>query len=102
MPMLSEDAVQHPSSTGFYYDDLLAFLEAGCRFYADASPRVSAWFDDLYQRVQSDMAQVTLAEVNGAGLLYQDASWLQPNYAQNQIYKLLDRLGRSTEGWADF
>jgi hypothetical protein len=28
--------------------------------------------------------------------------WMQPNYAANRVYKLLNRLGRDTTGSAGF
>lgn len=70
--------------------------------YAWSAPVVSEWADDLYRRINRDTNGVALSEVCFAARLFMNDQWMHPNYAANQLYKLLNSLGRDTTGMAGF
>lgn len=70
--------------------------------YALSAPVVSDWADDLYRRINRDTNGVALSEVCFAARLFMNEQWMHPNYAANQLYKLLNSLGRDTTGMAGF
>jgi hypothetical protein len=71
--------------------------------YEKTAPPVSEWADDVYRRLR-DADTIVLSEL----VLIRDLKgrdgeeWMQPNYAANRVYKLLNRLGRDTTGSAGF
>lgn len=83
-------------------DALDQYLTAVVEHYERNAPRVSRWANELYVRVNEAPERVTLAELRGALALCEAGVWEHPNYAQNRIYKMLDRLGQDTTGWLDF
>lgn len=81
---------------------IAARLTAACGRYEKSAPPVAEWANDLYIRISEDAAAVVLAELNFADRLCEEGTWMQPNYAANDLYKLLHRLGRDTTGLAGF
>lgn len=93
-----------PTTSGLDFAALDEFLSAAVRVYEQSAPLVSRWLDDLYIRVfTTGPEHVNLAELICATNLYETEAhiWLTPHYAQNRVYKLLDRLGQDTTGWLD-
>ncbi|MGZ6360905.1 MAG: hypothetical protein ACXWP0_04390 [Ktedonobacterales bacterium] len=84
------------------FDALNEYLIAAVDHYEHAAPKVSAWLDDLYRRIFNTPEQVVLSEIIAALHLHSDNQWTHGNFAQNSIYKLIDRLGGDTTGWLDF
>ena len=58
--------------------------------------------DSMYRRISREPNGVSLSEVCFAARLFIGNQWMQPNYAANQLYKLLSSLGRDTTGMAGF
>jgi hypothetical protein len=70
--------------------------------YEKSSPQVSKWANDLYvKHTEGRYNEITLSDIAVASCLCENGHWLPPNYAQNRIYKLLDRQGKDTTGWID-
>jgi hypothetical protein len=57
---------------------------------------VTAWCNDLYVRIHEDAGKVAVSEVQFADRLVEEGEWMHPNLVSNQLYHLLDRLGRPT------
>ncbi len=83
------------------FDALNEYLAMVVEQYEQSAPQVSRWADDLYIRIFHTPETVALIELIAALNLHADGAWAQANYAQNRIYKLLDRLGKDTAGWLD-
>lgn len=89
--------------------DLKAYLQRlteACEHYQKSAPTVEAHCDDLYRRITSSPAKVTLAELIDVAGLWCDSEdglqWFHPNAAANVVYKLRHRLGMDTTGHAGF
>lgn len=78
------------------------FVSEVVHHYEKSAPTVSAWADDLYIRLNENTASVTLNELLQCQALLEEGGWMQPNYAANKIYHLMDRLGQDTTGHAGF
>lgn len=81
--------------------EMIAFLEKAVEYYHTSAPALSDWLDDLYMRL-SDSCNVDLREILFIEKLKEDGTWMHPNYASNQQYHLLNRLGVSTTGHVGF
>jgi hypothetical protein len=80
-------------------DSLLVSISS---HYEKSAPVVSDWADEMYRRISREPNGVSLSEVCFAARLFIGNQWMQPNYAANQLYKLLSSLGRDTTGMAGF
>lgn len=90
-PMLDFDAIR---------DALSRVVE----HYEKTAPVVSGWADDVYIRLNGQADKVVVSELMFAQrLIGQDGEdWMRSDYAANQLYHLLHRLGRDTTGMAGF
>lgn len=80
----------------------LRYLSDAVEHYEKTAPTVAAYLDDLYIRIGHNPADVRLVEMLSASALMEDGQWEQPNYAANRFYKLAERIGVSTTGFAGF
>ena len=83
-------------------DDLQHLIEEGCSEYEQTAPTVHTWLNDLYMRINEQPDEVLLSELLQVDRLLENGLWMQPNCAANAVYKLQDRLGKSTVGQAGF
>jgi hypothetical protein len=98
--MRTSTEVQHGINT----DTLQAFIQDACIHYEKSSPAVSNYLDNLYIRVSEDTQHVSLFELLRTHQLYdvESEQWMNPNLAQNTVYKTLDILEMNTTGMIDF
>lgn len=57
---------------------------------------------DLYVRLGESWSTITLDEIAVLYRLSDDDGWKEVEYAVNDVYKLYDRLGRSTDGMVSY
>lgn len=75
------------------------FLPAAVEHYEKSAPTVSEYCDDLYRR----RGECQLTEIQTALYLFdRESGWMQPSYAANTIYHLMQRCGMPTVGHAGF
>ena len=60
------------------------------------------WLDDLYIRLGEDWRRITLDELAALQGLFDEGGWALQTLAVNTVYKLFERLGRSTVGIAGY
>jgi len=84
------------------FDALDARLTEAVARYEKTAPTVATWANDLFVRLHENTRAVVVAEVQFADRLFLAGEWMQPNYAANDLYKLMDRLGRDTTGHAGY
>jgi hypothetical protein len=82
--------------------DVLDEIEAATAYYEKSAPVVEQYLDELYRRLGENCDEVVVSEIVLVGCLREEGTWMHPNTAANRVYKLLDRLGRSTVGMAGF
>lgn len=70
--------------------------------YEKSAPTVSAWADDVYRRMNSDLDSVKISELIMLDRLFRDGEWESPSLAANAVYKLMYRLGQDTSGHAGY
>lgn len=76
------------------------FLELAVHHYQQSAPRLSEWLDEMYIRLGEEAWKtITLEEIQQIQYLYADDCWLNPYNAQNNIYRLLNRIGKDTTGF---
>jgi hypothetical protein len=87
----------------FDLDAVPDLLTEGCGHYEQTAPAVCDYLNDLYMRCDNTADSVVLSELiflrklaGGPG-----EGWMHPGHAQNALFHLLDRLGRSTTGLID-
>ena len=85
--------IDHDSPHVFSVIAFRHFLELAAIEYAKSAPALADWIDDIYIRLGEDLLSVTVAELMAFGKLWSEDGWMHPNYAQNTIYKMRDRLG---------
>lgn len=85
----------------FDWEQFDYLCRSACDFYEKSAPTVTDYVDTLYGRVH-DQKPVQLAEITGITALLDDGQWMQPNYAANYIYHLMQRVGLDTTGQAGF
>lgn len=79
------------------------FLAEGVKHYEQNAPRLSNWLDEMYMRLgEEDWKTITLEEIQQIQYLYADGCWLNAANAQNNIYRLLNRMGKDTKAIAGF
>lgn len=78
------------------------FLANACDQYEKTAPTVHAYCDDLYKRMNLAPMTVNLYELRKVSALHDQDGWMQPNYAANFIYHLMEECGQSTVGQAGF
>jgi hypothetical protein len=84
------------------FDALEDHLTRTCEEYEKTAPAVSRYADDLYIRLKESPETVVLPEILFVSRLAGEGTWMQPNYAANQLLHLLHRLKRDTTGLAGF
>ena len=82
--------------------EILSFLTEACEFYERSAPTVHDYLDGLFRRVENDASNVRLSELYFITDLKCDGEFLQPNYAANAVYKIMQRLGMDTTGHIGF
>jgi len=85
-----------------YFDEVLDTLTKAAEHYEKSAPTVSNWCNDLFIRINENGDAVALSELTFLSRFVEEDTWMQPNYAANQLYHLLHRLGRDTSGMAGF
>jgi hypothetical protein len=83
-------------------DPTMRRLTEICDRYEKSAPTVHAWANDLFVRINENADAVALSELLFLGRFLEDGQCMQPNLAANQVYKLMDRLGRDTTGHAGY
>lgn len=79
------------------------FLAEAVKHYAESAPRLSEWLEEMYIRLgEEDWKTITLEEIQQIQYLYADECWLGAEWAQNNIYRLLNRMGKDTTRIAGF
>lgn len=79
------------------------FLEEAVKHYEKSAPRLSTWLDEMYIRLgEDDWKTITLEEIQQIQYLYADEQWLAAEWAQNNIYRMLNRMGKDTTKIAGF
>lgn len=86
----------------FRIHEFCAYLTEVCEHYEKTAPTVCAWADDLYRRLDAHGDDVRVSEISVAQNLRDDSGWVPANYAANNVYKLMSRLGHDTTGHAGF
>lgn len=84
------------------FDMIEQRLTDACDRYEKTAPTVAEYCNGLYERIQSDPDHVVLSELRFVQYLVDDGTWQHPNYAANNLYKLMYRLGKDTTGHAGF
>jgi hypothetical protein len=82
--------------------DAKTFLTDACDWYEKTAPTVHAYCDSLYTRMEQAPMTVSLYELRKVSALLGADGWMQPNYAANYIYHLMEECGQSTVGQAGF
>lgn len=85
----------------FNFRQFESFVSDACDQYERSAPTVTDYLDQLYRRVNQNQP-VQLREVIVIEKLLDDGIWLQPNYAANMIYHLMNEVGLDTTGQAGF
>lgn len=80
---------------------ILHKITEACDNYEKSAPAVRDYLDELYARIEREPVRVMLAEMLFVERLQCEDGWLHPNYAQNQLVHLLERLGRESTGIID-
>jgi hypothetical protein len=70
--------------------------------YEKTAPTVCDWANNLYIRIHENSDKVALAELLFVNRFVEERQWMPPNYAANQVYHLMSRLGQDTAGHAGF
>lgn len=79
------------------------FLAEAVRHYEQSAPRLSSWLDEMYIRLgEPEWKTITLEEIQQIQYLYVDDCWLAAEWAQNNIYRMLNRMGKDTTKIAGF
>lgn len=79
------------------------FLEEAVKHYEQSAPRLSTWLEEMYIRLgEEEWKTITLEEIQQIQYLYVDDCWLAAEWAQNNIYRLLNRMGKDTTKIAGF
>lgn len=86
----------------FDYNNIMRILEDCVNNYAETAPIVAQYADTLYMDMQDDIRTVTLGELITINMLITEDGWMQPNYAQNTVYKSIEAAGRDTTGILSF
>jgi hypothetical protein len=81
---------------------LLEHLTRAGQVYEKTAPTVNDYLDDLYIRLNESPDTVVMSELTFVASLLEEGQWMQPNYAANRHYHLMNRLGRDTTGLAGF
>lgn len=76
-------------------------IEDAVEHYEKTAPAVAGWLDELYIRLGEDAEAVTLGELLFADSLHDEAGFLHPNFAQNQLVHYIHRTGGETAGLID-
>jgi hypothetical protein len=84
------------------WDKLNRFIEEASTYYEKSAPPLDDYLDNLYRRLQSKLLDVNLREITFVESLRSDGEWMQPNYAANRLYHLMESLGLDTTGHAGF
>jgi hypothetical protein len=75
-----------------------AFIEVAMQHYESLMPPwFIDWLNDLYARLHEDWRKITLDELSVLYRLSDGDEWKSEHYAANDVYRLFDRLGRSTD-----
>lgn len=80
----------------------LRLLTDAADHYEKSAPTVCEYVNDLYSRINERAEEVRLSELFFVGRLLEEGQWMQPNYAANQVYHLMSRLGMNVTGHAGF
>lgn len=103
---LSEDAPLRSSKRTFHpelffsVEKFKKFLEQAVKHYQQSAPRLAEWLDDMYIRLGEDeWKTIALEEIQQIQYLYADDCWLGAEWAQNNIYRMLNRQGKDTAGF---
>lgn len=84
-------------------DKFKQFLAEGVKHYEQSAPRLSNWLEEMYIRLgEEGWKTITLEEIQQIQYLYADDCWLAAEWAQNNIYRLLNRMGKDTTKIAGF
>lgn len=79
------------------------FLTEAVRNYAQSAPRLAEWLEDMYIRLgEPEWKTITLEEIQQIQYLHADDQWLAAEWAQNNIYRMLNRTGKDTMKIAGF
>ena len=85
-----------------WLDDIDTQLTAIADHYEKSAPTVNEWANDVCIRISEKPETVVLPELLFVGRLQENGEWLAANYAANQLYHLLHRLGRDVSGHAGY
>jgi hypothetical protein len=85
-----------------WIESIKAQLTAIAEYYERSAPTVADWCNDLYIRIGEKPETVVLPELYATERFLEEGVWMQPNYAANAVYHLLNRLGRDTTGMAGY
>jgi hypothetical protein len=83
-------------------ESIRKFLVLVVSQYEKSAPTVASWANDLYVRLEDNLSSVRVIEILYAQSLLEDDNWEIPQYAANQIYKLMNDLGQDTTGHAGY
>ncbi len=73
------------------------FLKEAVLHYEKSAPALSVWLDEMYIRLgEPEWKTITLEEIQQIQYLYADDCWLNAANAANNIYRLLNRMGKDT------
>lgn len=87
----------------FSVEKCKTFLAEAVQHYAESAPRLSTWLEEMYIRLgEEGWKTITLEEIQQIQYLYVDDCWLAAEWAQNNIYRLLNRQGKDTTKIAGF
>lgn len=87
----------------FSIEKFKKFLEQAVRHYEQSAPRLSAWLEEMYIRLgEEEWKTITLEEIQQIQYLFADNQWLAAEWAQNNIYRMLNRQGKNTTKIAGF
>jgi hypothetical protein len=87
----------------FSVEKFKQFLAEAVHHYEQSAPRLSEWLEEMYIRLGEDeWKTITLEEIQQIQYLHADDCWLGAEWAQNNIYRLLNRMGKDTTKIAGF
>jgi hypothetical protein len=89
----------------FDIDGAREFIVDAIEHYASLNtpPWLIDYLDiDLYVRLAENWTTITLDEISVLYRLSDGDGWKPVEYAVNDVYKLFDRLGRSTDGMVSY
>lgn len=73
------------------------FLAEAVKHYEKSAPRLSEWLDGMYIRLgEPEWKTITLEEIQQIQYLYADNCWLNAENAENNIYRMFNRMGKDT------